>query len=194
MLWSDIARIVITGGLLGILVGKIVMNRPFYLQRMLPKSWLPVVKKINFRIFLKKVSVAFIFSSISLVAVYLVGSLMNELGWKLYSESEYLFSKLETASPILFLATILILPVFEEWIFRGILLEEISLRTSSRVLGVLTSALAFGFFHLSNPGTYPAIAIPLTIGGALLGICYLLNGLAGSILSHILYNFLILVM
>ncbi|MGC8817669.1 MAG: CPBP family intramembrane glutamic endopeptidase, partial [Candidatus Hadarchaeum sp.] len=88
---------------------------------------------------------------------------------------------------------IVILPIFEEWIFRGILLEEISLRTKSRVLGVLASALAFGFFHLSNPGTYPALAIPLTLGGALLGACYLVNGLAGSILSHILYNFLILV-
>lgn len=191
MLWLDITRIIVMGGLLGILVSKIVMDRPFYLERILPRFWLPIVKKINPRIILKIVLVALIFSSVSLVAVYLIGSVMNELGWKLYSESEYLLSKLEIASPVLFLATIVILPVFEEWIFRSILLEEISSRTRSRMFGILASALAFGIFHLSNPGAYPALAIPLTIGGMLLGICYLVSGLAGSILSHILYNFLI---
>jgi len=80
------------------------------------------------------------------------------------------------------------LAVFEEWIFRGILLEEFARRGRSRSVGVLASAFVFSLFHLSNPGTYPIFAVPAMVAGILLGICYLLGGLAGVVFTHCAYN------
>ncbi|MEA1904360.1 MAG: CPBP family intramembrane glutamic endopeptidase, partial [Candidatus Hadarchaeota archaeon] len=59
--------------------------------------------------------------------------------------------------------------------------------------GLVISALIFAAFHLSNPGMYPASIIPMTVGGLILGTCYLLGGLASAIVCHSLYNAMLIV-
>jgi membrane protease YdiL (CAAX protease family) len=139
-------------------------------------------------------AIAIAFAALSLFSALAIGWLIRDkIGWELYSEEEFIFTEEKLSLPLMFVIVNL-LPIFEEWIFRGILLEEASRRTRSRLLGVVISALAFALFHLSNPGTYPAYTIPLVAGGILLGACYLRVGLGGAIISHCAYNSILMVM
>lgn len=194
LVWFDVAKIIIAGGLLSGIVVKIVVRRPYYLERLRPAFWLPIARKMRQLDWSRLLAIALAFAALALFSALAIGWVVQDkLGWELYSENEFIFTPEKIPLPILFL-TVNILPIFEEWVFRGILLEEASRRTRSRSLGVLISALAFALFHLSNPGTYPAYAIPLVAGGILLGACYLLVGLGGAIISHCAYNSILMIM
>jgi membrane protease YdiL (CAAX protease family) len=186
--WGEIAKICVAGAALGLSVGKIVVGRPHYLERLRPRLWLSVAKQMNVLDWLKLLLIAVAFAVGAVITVGWVGYLVEGAGLPLYSPEEYIFARLERASPIGMFVTINILPIFEEWVFRGILLEEIGWRTRSRLLGILLSSIIFAAFHVSNPGTYPAAVIPLMVGGVLLGICYMLGGLASAIVCHCVYN------
>lgn len=190
MVWLDLARIFITGVVLGLVIGKLIVRRPYYLKRLYPKSWLSAAKKTRVRDWLK---LSIVTGYFALLAFFLILdiTIVIPAGW-LYSQEEYIFTRIaEISLPLLFI-TVTVLPIFEEWIFRGILLEEIARRTRSRFTGLITSALIFAVFHLSNPGMYPASVIPMTVGGLILGMCYLLGGLASAIACHSLYNALLI--
>ena len=173
---------------LGLVVGKLVVARPHYLELLRPRLWLPIAKKMGRRDWLKLLGVILAFSALSLVVAISVGVAVGWLGLEMYSPAEYPFARLEEISPTLLLLSVNILPVFEEWIFRGILLEEIARRGRSLSLGVFLSTLAFAVFHLSNPGTYPAFLLPAFAAGLVYSACYLFSGLPGAIGAHCLYN------
>ena len=134
------------------------------------------------------ITIALWFTAATLLVATIVGIALSEAGVELYSEEDYPFTTLEKEFPLLLLVAVNVLPIFEEWIFRGIILEEVARRARSKWLGVVVSTLVFAAFHLSNPGTYPAFAIPLLGAGVLLGACYLVSGLAGAIITHNAYN------
>lgn len=140
------------------------------------------------------ISIALWFTVATLVVAIIAGVVLSEAGVELYSEEEYPFTALEEQYPLLLLVVVNVLPIFEEWIFRGILLEEVARRARSKWLGVGISALVFAAFHLSNPGTYPAVMIPLIGAGLLLGACYLISGLAGAIITHNAYNTILVIL
>jgi len=193
LVWFDVAKICIAGGLLGGIVGKLVVRRPYYLERLRPSFWLPITRKMRQLEWSRLLAISLAFATLALFSALAIGWVVQDkMGWELYSE-EFIFTEEKIPLPLLFL-TVNLLPIFEEWVFRGILLEEASRRARSRSLGVLISALVFALFHLSNPGTYPAYAIPLVAGGILLGACYLLVGLGGAIISHCAYNSLLMIM
>lgn len=194
LLWLDLARILVAGAVLGLVVGKLVADKPYYLERIRPRSWLQIARKMRKRDWFKLISIALAFTVASFLLATIIGIMLSEVGVQLYSEEEYTFTVLEKTSPILLLLTVNILPILEEWIFRGILLEEIAHRSHSRWLGVALSAVVFALFHLSNPGTYPAFAVPLIGAGILLGACYLYSGLAGAIIAHNAYNSILVIL
>ena len=181
------------GVVLGLVVGKLVVLRPFYLERIRPRHWLPIARRMRRREWIRLVSIALAFTAATLVIATIVGQVLHGAGVQLYSREEYPFTALEQY-PLLLLALVNVLPIFEEWIFRGILLEEVARRTHSRWWGVVISAIIFAAFHLSNPGTYPAFAIPLVGAGLLLGVCYLRSGLAGAIITHNAYNSILVIL
>jgi membrane protease YdiL (CAAX protease family) len=194
LVWLDVVKISIAGGLLGWIVGKLVVRRPYYLERLRPSFWWPIAKKMRQLEWSRLLVISLAFATLALFSALLVGWVVQDkMGWELYSEKEFIFTEEKIPLPLLFL-TVNLLPIFEEWVFRGILLEEASRRTRSRSLGVLISASVFALFHLSNPGTYPAYAIPLVAGGILLGACYLLVGLGGAIIAHCAYNTILMIM
>lgn len=193
LVWLDLAKISIAGGLLGFAVGKLVMSRPYYLERLRPRFWLPIAKEMRGQDWLRLLVIALAFATSSFFIVGWLGHAMDKMGWTLYSEED-VFARLERISPIGLFVTVNILPIFEEWVFRGILLEEVARRSRSRLAGVFLSALIFGAFHISNPGTYPAAAMPLAAGGILLGACYLMSGLSGAIICHCAYNSLLVML
>ena len=187
-MWLDLARILVGGFLLGILAGWLIVQRPSYLDRIRPRTWVGKIKLMGRWEWVRLLSIGAIFTGLAFFWVLFASWGLYALGWELYSEEEYVFTKLKEFSWLALLVTVNVLPIFEEWIFRGILLEEIALRSRSKMVGVLLSSLVFAGFHLFNPGTYPAFALPLVGAGVLLGACYLLSGLAGAILAHNAYN------
>lgn len=193
-LWLDLFRILVAGLALGLVVGKLVVLRPHYLERMRPRYWIPRARSMRRKEWVRLISIALWFTVATLVVATIVGVVLSEAGVELYSEEEYPFTALEEQYPLLLLAVVNVLPIFEEWIFRGILLEEVARRARSKWLGVGISALVFAAFHLSNPGTYPAVTIPLIGAGLLLGACYLVSGLAGAIITHNAYNTILVIL
>ena len=84
---------------------------------------------------------------------------------------------------LLFLTTTLIAPLFEEVIFRGVLLPILS-REFGIILGITISAFIFALAHLSI-SEIP----PLFILGIGLGITRLISGkLSSSVIMHSLWN------
>ena len=84
---------------------------------------------------------------------------------------------------LLFVTTTLLAPVFEEIIFRGILLPTLS-RDFGIILGIIVSAFIFALAHLSL-GEMP----PLLVLGIGLGITRIASGsLLSSVIMHSLWN------
>ena len=84
---------------------------------------------------------------------------------------------------LLFLTTTLLAPLFEEIIFRGILLPTLS-RDFGIILGIIVSAFIFALAHLSL-GEMP----PLFVLGIGLGITRMATGsLLSSVIMHSLWN------
>jgi len=187
-LWLDIIRILVPGILLGLVVGKLVVSRPYYLRRVLPRFWIPIARRMHRRKWCRVISIGLAFAIASLFLATIIGGALQRAGAELVSEEEYPFYAIQKTYPMLLLVIVNVVPIFEEWIFRGILLEEIARRSRSKWLGIVCSALIFAVLHLANPGTYPAIIIPMFGAGLLLGACYLLSGLGGAIIAHNAYN------
>ncbi len=82
---------------------------------------------------------------------------------------------------VLVFVAVVVAPVFEEVLFRGLLVE--SLRSRGRTSAILAAAVAFAFWHL-NPGALQYYVIV----GFLLGYLYWRFGLAGSISTHAVFN------
>ena len=84
---------------------------------------------------------------------------------------------------LLFLTTTLLAPLFEEIIFRGILLPTLS-RDFGIIIGIIVSAFIFALAHLSL-GEMP----PLFVLGMGLGITRVTSGsLLSSVIMHSLWN------
>ena len=189
--WWSWILVIVAGSLLGVVIGRVIATRPHYINRMRPKVWMRAIKKMSRRDWLVLLAISLV---LALVTYYLIeySSVALEKVWAMYSPQEYVFQAIEESYPVLLAIIVLTVPIFEEWIFRGILLDEFSRRLRSRSVGVALSAFFFALFHLSNPGTYPAAVLPLFLGGVLFGICYLRVGLGGAIICHSTYNLIIL--
>lgn len=117
-----------------------------------------------------------------------VNALLAEVGISILDPQEYPLISLQEHYPLFLLIIVNVLPIFEEWIFRGIIIDELMTRRWNQWKAVLISAILFSLFHLSNPGTYLAFSLAILPAGILLGWCYLKAGLGGAILAHDLYN------
>lgn len=187
MLWIEIARVSIPGLILGILVGKIIADHPKYLRKLNPQLWVNHARKYNKTVWIQIISLSIIFSGILIFTGLGVGKIVVTLWGPLFSK-ENIFTRIDGFSWILLFISITVLPILEEWIFRGIILEEISQTSQSKSKGLILSSLLFAIFHLSNPGTLPIAIIPYFIGGLIIGGSYLAGGLAVATTSHIIYN------
>lgn len=81
------------------------------------------------------------------------------------------------------IATVILVPIAEELLFRGIIQGELNLRFTPRV-AVLIQALLFGIFHMN-----PIQSLYTFIPGLLLGIAYYYTGnLIIPIVMHMIFN------
>lgn len=82
-----------------------------------------------------------------------------------------------------FVTLVLAAPLFEEYIFRGLLLESLRARYGV-ILAWVVSSLLFGIVHL-----HPALAVNAMLVGAILGFIYIAaRSLWASILLHLFNN------
>ncbi|MEW6592503.1 MAG: CPBP family intramembrane glutamic endopeptidase [Candidatus Hadarchaeota archaeon] len=190
----DIIRILVPGILLGVFVGMVVASRPFHLERLRPRFWLRATRRMKRRHWVVLITVALWVAAASLVVTNLVSNYFYQVGAPLVNPAEYPFTQIQQDYPWLVLIAANILPVFEEWVFRGILIDEFIRRGRSKASAVFFSSILFAAFHLSNPGTYISFALTLIPSSILLGITYLKVGLGGALLAHNSYNsFLVIV-
>jgi membrane protease YdiL (CAAX protease family) len=192
--WAPIIRILAAGIILGVVVGKFVAERPYHLKRILPSHWFKVARRMNKNQWVRLVAVALLVTVACLLVTYFVAGMFVRAGVKLEEPAENPLRILQQEFPWALLILVNILPIFEEWVFRGVMMDEIIRQKGSALLAVILSSVVFAAFHLSNPGTYPAFALTLFPSSLLLGICYLKVGLGGAVLAHNSYNsFLVIV-
>ena len=161
------------------------MDKPEYLDMFRLKRLRLSIRNMTMRGWLRLAVTIEVFTALSYFVAINISALMSSAGLASVDPITYPFPHLDW---YILLPMVLVIPIFEEWIFRGIILREIKRRWNSWVLALVGSALIFAVFHLSNPGMLPASMIPLTISGLILGWCYLSGGLLAAILSHCAYN------
>lgn len=122
-----------------------------------------------------------------------LNALLRLLAWLAEMEPTLNFTELFEAIPSthwlehvsFFIMAIVIAPIFEEWIFRGIILNNL-LEKRSTVNALVWSSLLFMFGHLTIVG------VPQFLVGLGLGVLYIkTKRLIYPIIGHALYNLLI---
>jgi len=194
LLLFDLARVLVAGIAMGLIVGKLVLRNPYQIERLRPRHWRAAMSRMKRRQWVRLLAVALSVTAASLVLSTVIGSVLQQSNIQAVSPAEYPFTSIERDSPLLVLAIVNILPIFEEWVFRGVIIDEMVKWRKSKLLAVVVSAVLFAAFHLSNPGTYPALVVSMLPASLLLGACYIYTGLGGAIVAHNTYNtFLVVV-
>lgn len=189
MLWIDLIRIVLPGVVTGVLIGKLVIEKPQYLDPLNPKKWASKAKETTKREAAKIAIISIVLGIISYFAVIFAEEIaMNLTGPNPFISEDNVFTEISNFFYPLLIVSITLIPIFEEWLFRGIILTEIRERTNSKILALLLSSVLFASFHLFNPGTHLLALIPYTMGGIFMGTSYLLGGLTAATSTHIIYN------
>jgi len=187
----DAARVAVGGVTIGLLAGRLLAENPSHLERLRPSYWRRIAAKMGRRGWARLAGWSACVLVLCILATSLVSLLLARLQVEVMKPEEDLMRKLGERWRWGLLVLVLGLPILEEWVFRGILMDELVRMGASRAWAVAVSALAFAAFHLSNPGAGPGIVLVVLPAGVLLGVCYLRAGLAGSILSHAFYNLVI---
>lgn len=172
-------------------MGKLLAQKPYYIRYLNPKFWVAEIKEANRKRWIRVVSLPIIFGGLMFFLSIGVGGVIRNF-WGPTMSEENIFVEIESVSFFFLAISIVFLPILEEWIFRGVLLEEISHLSQSKWIGLFSSSLIFALFHLSNPGTYLVAIIPYLVGGLVLGGSYIVGGLSTAVLCHITYNLLLL--
>ena len=184
----DIIRIIVPGIILGIFVGRLIFERPSYIELIKPKNWIKKASQLKGKDWVKLIFFSLLFGILSYVIIGQLQSLIVPTLGETITPGDNIFYKMASLwIPLLFIS-ITILPIFEEWIFRGIILEEISKRSKSKYLGLIISAGLFAILHLTNPGTQLPSLIIYFVGGLILGSTYIVGGLKMAVFTHIFYN------
>lgn len=100
------------------------------------------------------------------------GILYNWLGLEVNPENQRMLNEMIGFAPALMLvATSILIPLVEEIVFRGVILEFFEKRVGA-ILGILLSSILFGFMHVTDPASY--IFLPIYVApGILFGILYI---------------------
>lgn len=192
MFFEQIIRVLIPGLILGVILGRLLAERPEYLLLLNPKLWIRKGKKASKNRWIRFITLSIIFAGIIFLGNLVSGKIAVTLWGSLVAE-ENIFTEISSISPWILIFLVTLLPILEEWMFRGIILEEVAQVTQSKWIGLLVSATVFSIFHLSNPGTHLPAVIPYLIGGLVIGGGYLAGGLAVAVGCHILYNLFLVI-
>jgi membrane protease YdiL (CAAX protease family) len=85
--------------------------------------------------------------------------------------------------------TVLIVPLCEERVFRG-LLQRVLARRFGNARGIALAALAFGLAHL---GVYKIAVYQTVLMGIGFGTAYAAGGYPAAVVAHVVWNLLLVV-
>lgn len=183
-----------------------VTRHPEEIRPLLPRRWIVEAKRMSRRDWAKCLGLIAIFTAIMLYAIPATARLTaTTTKAPLVNPGVHPVYQVASVSPFLIMAISAFAVIFEEWIFRGIVLKKLARRFVSdvnsrwgkrvRVLCVLSvSSLLFGLFHLISQGTYFYAFVPPTVAGWFLGAAYLHGGLKVATPAHIGYNWIRLIL
>lgn len=100
-------------------------------------------------------------------------------------DKEYPNPVLDLNSAFIFINVVLLIPIFEELFFRAFLLQKLLLSGIKSEYSILISSILFGLIHIESNQI-----IIGTILGLITGIVFLKKGIIGSVLLHLVYNFI----
>lgn len=119
------------------------------------------------------------------VAVVLLGAVLRTPDLEMPMK-ELLADRLSFA--LVFVAGVSFGPLFEEWIFRG-LLQPVFARSWGAPAGIFLAAACFGVPHLPQYGMSWRHGVLITLAGAAFGACrHVYRSTLASTLMHIAYN------
>lgn len=190
----SVLRVLLAGILLGFIIGKLLASRPEHIRRLMPSHWGKKARRMSREKWVRLFSTGLAAFAASLALTSILSTILTASGVELENPSENPLRAIEAVSPLLILVVANALPIFEEWIFRAVIIDEVLRRKKSKLIAILVSSLLFSIFHLSNPGTYPGYAISLFPASLVLAWCYLRAGLGSSIFAHNSYNTFIVLM
>lgn len=119
----------------------------------------------------------------------LLNSIYASMGITGSSENQVLLEQLIMSNPLaMALPVALFIPVIEEILFRGVILEFFEKRWGT-IAGVISSSLLFGFMHVSDPASMVFLPVYFFLG-SVLAFVYLKSNknIAVSTLVHIVNN------
>jgi len=179
-----------------------IARHPEEIRPLLPRRWIGEAKRMGRLDWAKCLGLIAIFTVLMLYAIpeatHITASATEA---PLVDPGVHPVYQVASASLPLIMAIAAFAPIFEEWLFRGILLRKLASKTSGkrhkriRIMGALAlSSVLFGLFHLINQGTFLFAFIPPTVAGWFLGAAYLQGGLKVSAPAHIGYNWIRLIL
>lgn len=177
-------------------LGKIVMITtniiPFIVVIVMTYFWNKEDKKLsfNFNISWKLLPViSFLMLSVMMLSSYTTTLVPHDSGWlkNVYDAFEAMFKELMNPTWVLIISTCVFAPIFEEILFRGILLKGLinSSKNEKQVwLAIVFTSFMFGVIHM-NPWQF----IAAMISGIALGyVYYRTKSLGNTIFMHALNN------
>lgn len=183
----DIVRI--AGMILSIfLFARYLRKHPRAFRPLSPRVWISRARSMNRRSWARVVGVGVAFALISFALLPRASTAVEEeIGPVVTDPEQHPVTIIHGIFPAFLLGFAVVMPVFEEWIFRGMILREF-LKARGWVVALLVSSAAFAALHVANPGTAPLMFLPAFLAGLLFGVSYLYGGLGASTISHSLYN------
>jgi len=114
--------------------------------------------------------------------VYIITNFLN-LFFRSYDKTSNMLQIL-TIDPIMILFVVIFLPIMEEIIFRGLILNEVASSTKSFALAVIIQAFLFGVIHGNIVQGVYAFILGLVLGG----VVYIFQSIYLSIIMHCVFN------
>ncbi len=152
---------------------KITKTKPFELFK---TRDLTIVKIICYCL------IAFMIQHFTSIISSTISNIISQYGFNMYRHPDSSNFTSTSSSFVIMLYSLLIAPITEEFLYRGMILKNLS--CSSQRCGIFISALIFGLMH----GTIPQIILGFAIGIFLAHITIKHNSIIPAIIVHIFNN------
>lgn len=132
--------------------------------------------------------IAFMIQHFTSIISSVISDIIGQYGFTMYTNPDNSHFTSTSSSIVIMFYSLLIAPVTEEFLYRGMLLKNLS--RSSQRCGIFISALLFGLMH----GTIPQIILGFASGIFLAHITIKHNSIIPAIIVHIFNNSLSYIM
>jgi len=147
------------------------------------------------RLTIENIDIAFLYGLLAAIGIYAISFVfvivLQSTGYEVEDLSN-IPDLTRMFSPPILIFLVAIMPVAEEVFFRGFLLEKIESFAGSSVAIIVTSFL-FGIAHASYGKIFPII-LPILMGILLAYIVIKTRNLYASIIAHVIYNVVAMVL